>query len=528
LKQGVFKYIFVLGFIILLIITYVVFYDKDSSINEVQDQTSTTSTLITDLRIGIAEYDTMNPIISKNKNVKEISRLIFDSLISVTNNYGIEYGLATEIAKSDNLTYIIKLREGVKWQDGTDFTAQDVAFTFDTIKNKNTASTVDSSYASNLQYVTQLEIIDSYTIKISLTQEVEFFEYNLTMPIISSNYFNGEDVVNSEKNKNIIGTGMFQISEVGDGLIKLEPNSNYWNKDKTPILTEIDINLYSNIGDMYSAFKSGYIDIMDVTVSNIETYIGSIGYTKVDYAEREVNFLSFNIQNDLFLDSKTRKAIALYLDKNNILANLGSGYMISNFVIPQNSWIYDNRLDGISDVSGDSLLTEAGWSYMNNKWVNGEGKVLGFTITVDSSKSDRVTAANVIASQLENHGISVTVKEESGSTYENDYNNKNYEVLLSGIKTGYSPKLTSLFSENNLANYNSETVTSIMNDIRNTVDYSVQQENYKKLYNEYLNDYPYIFLYRQTDSIVYNQTLCGKITPNSYSIFYNIEKWYRQ
>jgi ABC-type transport system substrate-binding protein len=165
---------------------------------------------------------------------------------------------------------------------------------------------------------------------------------------------------------------------------------------------------------------------------------------------------------------------------------------------------------------------------LNNKWVNSSGKVLKFTITVDSSKSDRVTAANVIASQLGNQGIEVQINEVAGNDYVSDYNNRNYEVLLAGIQTGYSPKITSLFSENNLANYNSDVVSGIMSDIRNTTDYAVQQENYKKLYDEYLKDYPYVFLYRETNSIVYGQSLCGKITPNSYSIFYNIEKWYRQ
>ena len=43
-----------------------------------------------------------------------------------------------------------------------------------------------------------------------------------------------------------------------------------------------------------------------------------------------------------------------------------------------------------------------------------------------------------------------------------------------------------------------------------------------------MNDMPYIYLYRETDSVIYNQTLCGTISPNAYSIFYNIDKWYRQ
>ena len=108
MKQGVFRYIFVLGFIILLITTYVVFYSKDTSKNKIEDKVSTTSNLITNLRLGIAELDTLNPILSNNKYVKEISRLIFNSLITVDNDYGLEFSLATGIAKENSLTYMAR------------------------------------------------------------------------------------------------------------------------------------------------------------------------------------------------------------------------------------------------------------------------------------------------------------------------------------------------------------------------------------------------------------------------------------
>ena len=317
MKQGVFKYIFVLGFIILLIVTYVVFYSKNDSTNKIEDKVSTTSNLITNLRLGIAELDTLNPVLTNNKNVKEISRLIFDSLVTIKNDYSLEFSLATEIAKENDSTYIITLRDDVKWQDGSDFNAYDVKFTIDTIKNHN------CSYSSNLENVSYLEVIDDNTIKIILNGESEFFEYNLTMPIISNNYYNGEDVVNSNKNNQPMGTGMFKFSSNENGLLILVPNENYWNEDKKPLLTEIDVNLYDSVGNMYAGFKSGYIDIMEVDSKNIGTYIGSLGYTKVDIPTRDVTFLSFNTGYDVLSDGRTRKAISLYIDRANLIANLG-------------------------------------------------------------------------------------------------------------------------------------------------------------------------------------------------------------
>lgn len=252
------------------------------------------------------------------------------------------------------------------------------------------------------------------------------------------------------------------------------------------------------------------------------------GYNKIDYPDRTVSFLCFNTQNEMVSDPATRKAIALLLDKNNILANLGSGYTVTNFVYPDNNWAFDSKLKlEYNSEQADELLKKAGWNYTNNTWVK-NGKVLDFSIKVNGNQRDRVAAAGIVSEQLRNHGIQVSVQEITNESYVNDLNNRNYQAILTGMKTGYSPKITSLFAENNIANYSNENISKIITDIKNTTDYNVQKENYNKLYDQYLNDFPYIFLYRETDSVVYNQTLCGKISPNSYSIFYNIDKWYRQ
>lgn len=349
------------------------------------------------------------------------------------------------------------------------------------------------------------------------------------MPILSNNYYNGEDVVNSEKNNQPMGTGMFKLSSNENGVLVLVPNENYWNSDnKKPLLTEIDVNLYDSVGNMYAAFKSGYIDIMEVDTKNIQTYIGSLGYTKVDIPNRDVTFMSFNTAYDILSDGRTRKAIALYIDRANLMASLGGGYLQSNFMLPSNSWIYNTKLDTVYlDNQAENLLKDAGWVLQNNKWVMG-GRTLSFSITVDANYQDRLTCANVIASQLANCGIEVNVIQETNEGFANAFNNKSYQALIAGFHTGFSPKITALFDTNNIANYSSENLTNIMNDIRVTSEYKKQAENYERLYDEYLNNFPYIFLYRGTNSVVYNQTLCGKISPNNYSMFYNVEKWYRQ
>ena len=52
--------------------------------------------------------------------------------------------------------------------------------------------------------------------------------------------------------------------------------------------------------------------------------------------------------------------------------------------------------------------------------------------------------------------------------------------------------------------------------------------SYRAIYQKYLDEVPYIGLYRNTNIIIYNQGLVGNITPNSFNLYHNIEKWYRQ
>lgn len=148
------------------------------------------------LRLGISNLDNLNPIISKNQNIQDVSKLVFEPLFNLTNDFKLENALATEISKTDSVTYIVKLRENVKWHNGTSFSVEDVKYTIDTIKNLGD----NSIYSSNVSDIDFVEVIGNNLIKIHLFQEKPLFEYNLTFPIISKSFFGEDDILNSDKN----------------------------------------------------------------------------------------------------------------------------------------------------------------------------------------------------------------------------------------------------------------------------------------------------------------------------------------
>ena len=226
MKSNWFKYVFIF-FIVIILIFAIYKIRKDEEIKQQEQQISSTEQeKVRELKLGIAEIDTINPILSNNKNVQDITKLIYEPLVNITSDYKAEQGLAMEWAKQSDNSYLIKLRENVKWSAGQQFTAEDVRFTIDKLKE------VQSFYSYNVQYVVGVDIVDDYTVRINLDREVPFFEYNLTFPILSKEYYEAEDFTNTEKNKSPIGTGKYKISDVDSSYITLEKNTYWWDKYK--------------------------------------------------------------------------------------------------------------------------------------------------------------------------------------------------------------------------------------------------------------------------------------------------------
>ena len=222
MKNGI-KYIFFI-FVIMIIIFAILQIKKTDKKEEKPQEEIQEEAVKQELKLGIAEYDTINPIISQNKYIQDISKLIYEPLITLNTRYEIEGCLAEEWAKTSNTIYVIKLKQNITWPNEENLTVYDVIYTIEKIKE------INSIYTPNVQNIEQVEAVDNYTLKITLNQETPFFEYNLTFPIMNRTYCGNEDFANSEKIKQEIGTGAYKISNISANTITFEKNENWWNK----------------------------------------------------------------------------------------------------------------------------------------------------------------------------------------------------------------------------------------------------------------------------------------------------------
>ena len=155
-------------------------------------------------------------------------------------------------------------------------------------------------------------------------------------------------------------------------------------------------------------------------------------------------------------------------------------------------------------------------------------KTLRLSIVVDNSNKQRVKVAELIEKQLENIGIRISIYKVSNKNYKDYLNEKNYDLILTGINNGYSPDLSYFFGDGNIGNYENEEIKSIMSDLQNTTDKETIKQKYQRMIEIYEEDTPYICLYRNKGKTVYSMKLFGEFNPNNYTSYYNFLKWYRQ
>ena len=529
MKSNFVKYIFII--FVVIIIVFVIYKLTNNKTDESEgqatiEQTESENEIIKEISLGIAEFDTINPILSKNKYIQEITKIIYEPLLELDSEYKIQNCLASEWAKTSETTYLIKLKNDIKWSNGENLTADDVLFTIDILKK------IPSIYAYNVQYVTKVDKIDTQSLQITIDHEIPFFEYNLIFPIMNKNYYEGQDFSTTEKNNAPIGTGKYKIVQNDANQITLEKNENYSRSELT--LEKIVIGKYGTLSELYNAFKLGKVDLITTNNINIEDYIGTLGYNKKEARGREYDFIAINTQNSILSNKEVRKAMAYTINGENIVANIfNSKYKTTGYPLDFGSWLKGEAVDYSYNIEkARQTLQENGWEYKYNRWQKTENystkSINTLRLVVQSTNQTRLSVAETIKTNLEELGIKITIVKASDAQYQNYLQNKNYDMILTGTTVSASPNLDTYFGTNNLANYTNEEITTLLNECKNITKDDLLKEKYARIREIYNDELPYIGLYSSYYAVMSGLTLRGNIEANWYNIFSDIDNWYKE
>ena len=183
------------------------------------------------LRLGWTnDPDNLNPFVGYESSSYEVWALNYDMLIGYAADGSPEPQLAESWSVSDDgLVWTFKIRQGVKWQDGTPLTAKDVAFSYNVIIDQNL-----TAYSTYTKGIKKVLVVDDYTVEIICEKPKANME-RLWIYVLPEHIWNtGKNPEKMRATLPIVGTGPFQCVEwKKGGFVRMEKNPNYLCKEPT-------------------------------------------------------------------------------------------------------------------------------------------------------------------------------------------------------------------------------------------------------------------------------------------------------
>ncbi len=346
---------------------------------------------------------------------------VYEGLVKINREGKITPALAEswDISK-DGLTYTFHLRKGVKFHDGSDFTAADVKYTIE----RNTKKDTKNAHPEFFRVIKEMKVIDDYTIQLKLGEPNFMFLFNLAR---------GDSVIvpkghDEDLKSHPDGTGPFKFKEWARGdHITLVKNKNYWNP-KLPYLDEVVFKFIPDETTQLAALKAGDIDVVAYILSpesvpdveadpNLKVLKG--GVTTGDV------ILAINNSRKPFNDVRVRRAISYAIDRKAVIdgAMFGYGTPIGSHMSPANpyyvdlTWVYPYNPEKAKE-----LLKEAGYP-------NGFNAVIKLPAPYKYS----VKSGEVIADLLKDVGINLKIELiEWGQWIQNVFLKADYDLTVIG------------------------------------------------------------------------------------------------
>lgn len=421
--------------------------------------------------VGIAQdlEDSLDPHRAVAAGTKEVLFNVFEGLLKPDSDGNIVPAVAESYTVSDDmLTYSFVIREGVKFHNGNPVTAEDVKYSIE----KSAGMTGEESLIAAFSNIESVDI-EGNNVSIRLKEvDVDFPTYiaNCNASIIPRD--------NDNPASNPIGTGPYMyVSRSPQENLVFKKFDEYWG---TP--ANIENATFKVIPDGDSIVMNlmgGSVDMFAHLTTNQVSQLTK-GFNKLEGTMNLVQALYLNNDFEPFTDVNVRRALCYAIDVQGILdlTSDGMGTPIGSSVFPAFKKYYED-LSGTypHDVEkAKQLLKEAGYP-------NG----FSFTITVPSNYQPHIDTAQVIVEQLEDVGVTASIKLVEWNTWLSDvYSGRQFESTVIGVDASSmtARALLERFNskaDNNFINFANEGYDALYEQVISTTDDNEQVELYKQM-----------------------------------------------
>lgn len=476
----------------------------------------------------------INPLITSTTLSSRLSDVIFDGLIQLNERFEVKPRLAQSWEKSeDGRIWTFHLVQGVKFHDGVELTAEDVAFTLEKIRDPQTGS----PFISFFRDIESIRVEDRHTLQIVLEKPLPSFLEALDTSIsgiLPKHLLEKEEISTTTFNQHPIGTGPFKLTSWSETETLLKANEDYFLG--RPYLDQIRVIVYPNREAAWSKLMAGEADFsysLSPDNFNVLKQVPSFKFHSVPLSFYYI--IAFNLKEAVFRDQRVRQALNFAVNKEEILRNIlrGQGQVAAGTIYP-GSWAFNPKIKPYPYNPKQALVLfkEAGWTdHDGDHFLDKDGKPFEFTVHVNKGDDLKHKALVVVQQQLLDIGVIIKVKlfgaDDLGFLFERNFQAHFPEIMARGdpdfnYKYWHSSQIKEGF---NVSSYQNAKVDRFLEEGRTEFDQERRKAIYLEFQKEILQDPPGIFLFWTNYLVGVHERFKGvKISP--VGPFANIREWY--
>ena len=486
------------------------------------------------LIVGVTTGDplAMNPLYASDRTTLTIMQTLYAPLYSF-NGDKIEWALAESLTPSeDNLSYILKLKPNLKWQDGKPITAGDVVFTFNKLLDEKQHSFFRSMFVYGDKPI-QVSKVDDLTVKFTLPQVSAAFVGTLVQiyPIPEHVFANDSgDLEKSTKNDAPVGSGPFKFKEYRAGqYYSLTRFDDYWNGK--PKLDTVTYRFAKDSNSANLALQNGEINMKMIDPQDVNRLKSSGKFDFVIYPEGRLAYMTFNQNIDSMKNKALRQAIAYAINKDELVQ---AAFSSLEYAQPAASILTPDTLYQTNDVETYKYDVEKAKALLKEA---GTPADLKLRLAYINSNKTQESMGLYIQQQLKNVGIAVELMPLDANAMSQrslDMKNTSYELSLGGYIMGMEPDgYKSLYLSNeayNYAHYKNPAFDALWNQGATETDKTKRAEIYKQIQQTVANDMAWYPIAYTNAVVAVDKRFAGtkEAEPKPVYMFQDWSKIYQQ
>lgn len=453
-----------------------------------------------EITVGIAQDldDSLDPHQTVAAGTREVLFNIFEGLVKPNSDGEMIPAVAEKYELSeDGTTYTFTLREGVKFHNGQTVTAEDVVYSI------NRCAAVPEGQEKPLvaafSAVKSVEALDEKTVAVTIAQrDLEFISY-MTAAIIPADYENQDTAP--------VGTGPFRfVSRTPQQDFVMERFEDYWGAPAW--LDKVTYKICENADALVMNLNGGSIDLCAHLTSAQASQLNQ-SFQVLEGTMNLVQAIYLNNQAKPFDNQLVRQALCYAIDRQGIMDMVadGHGTAVGSSIYPAfTKYFLPELVDKYPhDVAkAKELLTQAGYP---------DG--FDMTISVPNNYQPHMDTAEVVAEQLREAGIRVTIQPVEWSTWlDTIYNGRQFQATVVGVDAANMTaramleRFTSDYGKN-FINYNNPAYDALFQQAINAQDEAEQTDLYKQMETMLADTAANVYIQDLCDLVAMRQDLGG-------------------